>query len=131
MSEAIRLPLVWAPLLRPLAALVGSGAGRCWVEVGPDRVTAAFGRWAFAEIPRSAVRSATRIPWPWWYGRGIRWYGRGAVGFVGRGWGVVELTLEPPVEMRAVVRRRVGRLALSPEDPARLFSLLGIPDVGH
>jgi hypothetical protein len=125
MPESSRLPLVWAPLLRPLAALVGSRAGRCWVEVGPDRLTASFGALAYAEVPRSAIRFAVLRSWPWWYGFGVRWYGWAAVGFVGRGTGVVELTLDPPIQVRAVVPRRVRRLALSPGDPDRLLALLG------
>ena len=127
MIETVRIPLVWAPLLRPLGALVGGLSSRSWVEVGPDRLTASFGPLAYAEVPRPSIRAAVLRPWPWWYGYGIRWYGWGAAGFVGRGRGVVELTLEPPVEVRAVLRRKVRRLALSPEDPERLLSLLGVP----
>ena len=127
MPEPSRIPLVWAPLLRPLAALVGSRASRCWVEVGPDRLTASFGALAYAEVPRSAIRSAALRPWPRWYGFGVRWYGWGAVGFVGQSQGVVELILDPPVKVRAVLPREVRRLALSPEDPDRLLALLGEP----
>jgi hypothetical protein len=46
---------------------------------------------------------------------------------VGRGKGVVELALGRPVEVKAVLRRRVRRLALSPSDPEQLLALLGVP----
>jgi hypothetical protein len=127
MTESTRVPLVWAPVWRPVGALIGSVASRCWVEVGPDKVTASFGPLAWAEVPRASIRLAAVRRWPWWYGYGIRWYGWGAVGFVGRGKGVVELTLEPSVEVRAVLRRTVRRLSLSPDDPGRLLALLGVP----
>jgi len=74
------------------------------------------------------VRSARVIPWSFWRGYGIRWYGWGSVGFVGRREGVVELTLDPPVEIKAVLRQKVRRLALSPSDPDRLLTLLGVPE---
>jgi hypothetical protein len=75
------------------------------------------------------VRAARVIRWPWWRGFGIRWYQWEAVGFVGRGRGVVELELEPAQVVKAVLRRRVRRLALSPSDPEGLLSLLGFaPD---
>ena len=127
MLETVRIPLVWAPLLRPLGLLIGGSGSRCWVEVGPDEVAASFGPLAAARFPRAVVRAARVIPWSWWRGYGVRWYGWDAAGFVGRGRGVVELTLEPPVEVRAVLRRKVRRLALSPEDPERLLALLGVP----
>ncbi len=130
MPESTRIPLVWAPLLRPIGALVGGLPSRSWVEVGPDRLIASFGPLAYAEVPRSAIREAAIRPWRWWYGYGIRWYGWGAAGFVGRSQGVVELTLDPPVEVRAVLRRTVRRLALSPEDPRRLLALLGVAAPG-
>ena len=97
------------------------------MEVGPDEVAASFGPLAAARFPRAVVRSARVIPWPWWRGYGVRWYGWEAVGFVGRGRGVVELTLEPAVEVKAVLRRPLRRLALSPSDPERLLALLGFP----
>ena len=126
-NETVRLPLVWAPAWAPLGLLIGGSASRCWVEVGPDEVAAAFGPLAAARFPRAVVRSARVIPWPWWRGFGIRWYGWDAAGFVGRGKGVVELSLDRPVEVRAVLRRNLRRLALSPSDPERLLALLGVP----
>ena len=125
--SAHRLPLVWAPWLRPLGWVIGGAADRNWVEVGPNLLTASFGSLALAEVPLACIRSARRVRWPWWRGYGVRWYDREAVGFVGRGKGVVELTLEPPVQMRAVLQRRARRLALSPGDPDRLLALLGEP----
>jgi hypothetical protein len=127
MDETIRLRLVWAPAWAPFGLLIGGSASRCWVEVGPDTVTAVFGPLAEARLPRRAISSARAIPWSWWRGYGIRWYGWDAAAFVGRGRGVVELTLDPAVEIKAVLRRTVRRLALSPEDPDRLLALLGVP----
>jgi len=125
-SEPTRLPLVWTRWLRPLGILIGGTASRTWVEVGPDTLTASFGPLGWAEVPRASIRTAATLRWPWWWGYGIRWYGREGVGFVGRGAGVVEMTLDPPVQVRAVLSRRVRRLALSPEDPDRLLALLGV-----
>jgi len=127
MDDTVRLPLVWAPAWAPLGWLIGGSPSRCWVEVGPDEVAASFGPLAAARFPRSTVRSARVIPWPWWRGYGVRWYDRQAVGFVGRGRGVVECTLEPAVQLQAVLQRRARRLALSPADPERLLALLGFP----
>jgi len=123
-SGTTRLPLVWSPWLRPLGFLIGGFASRSWVEVGPKQVTASFGSLARAEVPRSSIRSVKPLRWRWWWGYGVRWYGREAAGFVGRGKGVVQITVEPPVEVRAVLPRRVRRLALSPRDPERLLALL-------
>jgi hypothetical protein len=122
-----RIPLVWSPWLRPLGFLIGGFASRSWVEVRPDKVTASFGSLARAEVPRSSIRSVEPLRWPWWWGYGVRWYGREAAGFVGRGKGVVQITVEPPVEVRAVLPRRVRRLALSPKDPGQLLALLTEP----
>jgi hypothetical protein len=122
-----RIPLVWTPWLRPLSLVIGGLASRSWVEVGADMVIASFGPLAWAEVPRAAIRRAAPVRWGWWRGYGVRWYGRDAVGFVGRGTGVVELTLDPPVQVRAVLPRRVRRLALSPAEPSRLLALLGGP----
>jgi len=127
MTETVRLPLVWAPAWAPLGLLIGGSASRCWVEVGPHEISAAFGPLAAARFPRAVVRSARLIDWPWWRGYGIRWYGWEAAGFVGRGRGVVELAFDSPVEIKAVLTRRVRRLALSPSDPERLLTLLGWP----
>ena len=93
--------------------------------MGPAKLTASFGSLGRAEVPLASIRWAVALRWRWWWGYGIRWYDREAVGFVGRGKGVVELTLDPPVEVRAVLPRRVRRLALSPDDPDRLLALLG------
>lgn len=127
MEETVRLPLAWAPIWAPVGLLIGGSASRCWVEVGPGEVSAAFGPLAAARFPRAVVRAARAIPWPWWRGYGIRWYGWDAAAFVGRSKGVVELTLGTEVEIRAVLRRWVCRLALSPSDPGRLLALLGVP----
>lgn len=127
MYETVRLPLAWAPVWAPFGLLIGGSPSRCWVEVGPSEVSAAFGPLAAARFPRAVVRAARVIPWPWWRGYGIHWYGWDAAAFVGRGKGVVELTLEPAVEIRAVLRRTVRRLALSPSEPERLLALLGVP----
>jgi hypothetical protein len=116
---------VWTPWLRPLGWLIGGTAAHNWVEVGPTQLTASFGPLGRAEVPLASIRWAVALRWRWWWGYGIRWYGWGAVGFVGRGTGVVELTLDPPAEVRAVLPRRVRRLALSPGDPDRLLMLLG------
>jgi hypothetical protein len=127
MSDTIRMPLVWAPAWAPLGLIIGGSASRCWVEIGPNEVVAAFGPLAEARVPRAVIRSARVIPWSWWRGLGIRWYGWDAAAFVGRGRGVVELRLGSAVEIKAVLRRTVRRLALSPEDPERLLALLGLP----
>jgi len=127
MNDTIRMPLVWAPVWVPFGLIIGGSASRCWVEVGAGEVVAAFGPLAEARLPRAAIRSAAVIPWSWWRGFGIRWYGWDAAAFVGRGRGVVELRLEPAVEIKAVLRRTVRRLALSPEDPEGFLALLGLP----
>jgi hypothetical protein len=130
MAEApgtTRIALVWARWLRPLGFVIGGFASQSWVEVGPAKVTASFGLLARAEVPRSSIRAVERLRWPWWWGYGVRWYDREAAGFVGRGKGVVQITVEPPVEIRAVLTRQVRRLALSPQDPERLLALLGQP----
>jgi hypothetical protein len=127
MSDTVRLPLEWSPAWVPFGLLIGGSAARCWVEVSDTEVVASFGPLAEARIPRGAVRFARPIPWPWWRGFGVRWYQWEAVGFVGRGKGVVELTLEPAQVVKAVLSRRVRRLALSPSDPGRLLALLGFP----
>jgi hypothetical protein len=129
MEETVRLPLEWAPVWAPFGLLIGGSASRCWVEVTPTEVVASFGPLAEARFPRAAVRAARTIRWPWWRGFGIRWYEGEAVGFVGRGRGVVELDLEPAQVIKAVLQRRVRRLALSPSEPERLLALLGVaPD---
>lgn len=127
---ATRLPLVWSPWLRPVGLLIGGMPSRNWVEVDDDGLRASFGALAWAEVPRPAWRSAKVIPWSRWRGLGVRWYGREAVGFVGRTKGVVEIVLAYPVEVRAVLPRKVTRLALSPDDPGRLLALLGLPVSG-
>jgi len=129
MEDTVRLRLAWAPAWAPFGWIIGGSASRCWVEVGPGTVTAVFGPLAEARLPRGAISSARAIPWPWWRGYGIRWYGWDAAAFVGRGRGVVELALDPAIEIRAVLRRTVRRLALSPEDPDRLLALLGVPGI--
>ena len=127
-EDTVRLPLQWAKAWAPVGLLIGGSPSRCWVEVGPEEVAAAFGPLGSARFRRVVVRSARVIPWPWWRGFGVRWYGRDAVAFVGRGRGVVELVLDPPQMVNAVLQRRAGRLALSPSDPERLLALLGLPE---
>ncbi len=119
-----RLPLVWAPLMRPVALLVGATAARSWIEVGPEVVSMSFGPLAKAEVARSSIVAVRQRRWPWWYGLGVRWYGRGAVGFVGRTRGVVEIELARPQTVTAVVKRRVSRIAVSPADAEALILLL-------
>lgn len=123
----VRLPLVWAWWVRPLGWLIAGPASRCWVEVGPERLTASFGSVGRAEVPRDSIIRAGRVDWPRSRGYGIRRYERDGAGFVGRRDRVVEMILDPPVEVKAVLPRRVRRLALSPEDPDRLLALLGVP----
>jgi hypothetical protein len=124
-SGTARIPLVWARWLRPLGFIVGGSAARSWVEVGPNKVTASFGSLAWAEVPRASIRAVEPLRWPWWWGYGVRWYDREGVGFVGRGKGVIQISVEPPVRVKAVLMRRVRRLALSPRDPEQLLALLG------
>lgn len=95
------------------------------MEVRAGEVVARFGWWGRAEIPRSLVVGAREIRWRWWWGLGIRFYGRRAVGFVGASRPVVELDLAEPVAVRAVVTRRVTRLAVSVPDPAGLVTAVG------
>ena len=119
-----RLPLVWAPLVRPIGLLIGATRGRSWVEVGPEVVRMSFRPLGRAEVPRSAIVGVRRRHWPWWYGLGIRYYGRGAIGFVGRTRDVVEIELAHPQRVTAVVGRRVSRIAVSPQDAEHLIGLL-------
>jgi hypothetical protein len=121
----VRLPLRWARVWAPLGWLIVGTPSRCWVEVSESEVAASFGPLGSARFSRSRVVTAQPVRWPWWRGFGVRWYGGGAVGFVGGGRGGVELALDPPVELLAVVNRRARRLALSPSDPERLLALLG------
>ncbi len=122
-----RLPLVWAGWLRPLGWLIVGPSARCWVEVGPEKLIVSFGSLGWAEVPRDRIIRAGRTAWPRSRGYGIRRYGEDGAGFVGRRDRVVELTLDPPVEVRTVIPRRARRLALSPDDPERLLALLGVP----
>lgn len=121
----VRLPLVWARWLRPLGWLIAGRPSQCWVEVGPEKLTASFGSLGWAEVPRVCIVRAERGTWPRSRGYGIRRYQEDGAGFVGRRDCVVELTLDPPVEVKAVMPRRVRRLALSPGDPEQLLALLG------
>jgi hypothetical protein len=123
-TSATRLSLVWAPLVRPIGLLIGTTASRSWVEVGQEAVRISFGPLGKAEVPRSTIVAVRRRRWPWWYGLGIRWYGRDAVGFVGRTREVVEIELARPQQVTAVVGRRVSRIAVSPESADKLMSLL-------
>ena len=127
MSQAMstaRLPLVWAPLVRPIGLVIGATAARSWVEVGPEVVRISFGPLGRAEVPRSAIVTVRRRRWPWWYGLGIRYYGWDAVGYVGRTCQVVEIELAHPQRVTAVVGRRVSRIAVSPQDAEHLIGLL-------
>ena len=126
-ARCVRLPLVWARWLRPLGWLISGPSSRCWVEVGPEKLTACFGSLGWAEVPRVCIVRAERGVWPRSRGYGVRRYQEDGAGFVGRRDRVVELTLDPPVEVKAVMPRRVRRLALSPDDPERLLALLGLP----
>jgi hypothetical protein len=123
-TSTVRLPLVWAPLVRPIGVLIGATAARSWVEVGPEMVRISFGPLGKAEVPRSGILAVRRRHWPWWYGLGVRYYGRGAVGFVGRTRDVVEIELARPQRATAVVGRRVSRIAVSPRDAEQLMGLL-------
>jgi hypothetical protein len=123
-SGATRLRLAWSPWLRPLGWLIAGAPSRSWVEVEPDKVTASFGSLGWAAVPRERIVRAARRGWPRSYGYGVRRYEQDGAGFVGRRDRVVELTLDPPVEVKAVLPRLVRRLALSPEQPERLLALL-------
>jgi hypothetical protein len=125
-----RLPLVWAPLMRPIGLLIGATRERSWVEVGPEVVRMSFGPLGRAAVPRSAIVAVRRRRWPWWYGLGIRYYGRGAIGFVGRTREVVEIELARSQRVTAVVGRTVSRIAVSPQDAEKLMSLL-YPEAGR
>lgn len=124
---ATRLSIAWSRWLRPLGWLIAGSASRSWVEVGPDKVTASFGSLGWAEVPRDCILRAARRAWPRSRGYGIRSYEGDGAAFVGHRTRVVELTLDPPVEVKAVLPRRVRRLALSPEDPDRFLALLSEP----
>jgi hypothetical protein len=107
-----------------LLSLLGLGPARSGVEVDHASVRVRMG-WAFrAELPRSAVRAASRqerLPFPGWGVHG--WRGRWLVNGSSRG--LVRIELEPASTARTVgFRISLRELWLSLEQPDELVAVL-------
>ena len=94
------------------------------VDVEGDDVVIRLGPLGNARIPRGLITEAKAIQWPWYFGYGIRFYGRQAVGFVGRPGGVVELTLSKPVRVQAAIPIDARRIAVAVQNPDDLIRLI-------
>lgn len=128
MRLAIRLNRITTLAL----TLLGIRPSRCWIEIDGTQLRARMGYLADITVPLSSVLSAAPRSWPFWYGLGIRWYGRGSWGLVGTTRNVVELTFQRAQRGRFVMPSSVGRLAVSVDDPDQLIRLVttasGNPD---
>jgi hypothetical protein len=105
----------------PLAVAVGLGPSRSELRVASDSLHVKMG-WAFdAHIPLASITTAEArdervFTWGVHYSRG-RWLVNGS------GTGLVELTMEPPVEAKVFVKSvQLRSLWLSVDDPDALIA---------
>lgn len=113
--------LLVAVLVAAIALVLNATLRYARVDVDEEEVVVRLGPLGEARIPRRSVAMVRRIPWRWYHGYGIRFYGPQAVGFVGRPGDIVEFVLSEPVTVRAVIPVTVSRLAVSVEDPDGLI----------
>lgn len=123
MKFPIRFDTLGTVIMTPL----GLGRRRSHVEVLDDTVEVRLG-WGFtASIPRSSIRTASRLPRTF-ISRGAHgWRGRWLVN--GAGNGLVTLTIDPPARARVTgVKVQLRELILSMETPEGLVSALSTVD---
>jgi hypothetical protein len=120
-TDSARLPIRFGHL-EPLFRLLGITPSSSYVDIGPDRVRVRMG-WAFgAELPRTSIRSARRVPNAisigvhGWRGR---WLVNGAAG------PLVAVAIDPPAPARVLgVPVRLRELVVSVDDPDALIRAL-------
>ena len=106
---------------RPLAVPLGLGPGRSDVSIAGGILHVSMG-WGFsADIPLASITDAAPAKGPF-LGWGVHgWRGRWLVN--GSSKGVVELSIDPPVQARVVgVPTTLRSLLVSVTDPAALIS---------
>ncbi|WP_396929838.1 hypothetical protein [Mycolicibacterium sp.] len=106
---------------RPLATPLGLGPGRCDVSVAAGTLHVSMG-WGFsADIPLASITDAKPAKGPF-LGWGVHgWRGRWLVN--GSSKGVVELTIDPPVQAKVVgVPTTLRTLLVSVTDPDALIA---------
>jgi len=112
----------WGPM-RALATLFGGR--RAGATVTDDAVTVRYGVMFAIDVPRSAVRSATRVQRTWWWGIGVHgwkhvWVANGSLR------DLVRLTLEPAQRARTLgIPVRVRELIVSVQDPDAFIAVVG------
>ena len=111
-------------VFRPLFAILGMGARKCWIEVDGDRLRVRMS-WAFRmDAPVGAVASAEQAdePIPLWLGIGVHgWRRQWAVNTALKPHAVVRFS-SPQRAWALPFPIRVKTLHLSPADPAALVA---------
>jgi hypothetical protein len=116
----IRRDLLW----RPLLVLFGATAGRSYVALAEDRLSARYG-WLFHHsFPLSDIEGAARRSWPFFYGIGWRSNLIGLIGLIGSRAGVVEVRFKRRRWMWLLFPVSIDRLAFSLEDPEAFLEAL-------
>jgi hypothetical protein len=116
--------IAFTGLHRPILSLVGMGPGHSGVTVTDSGVRVHMGWEIDATIPRGRITSAEKATKPPIFGWGVHgWRGRWVVN--GSDFGIVRLTIDPPVHARSLVFAiRPHELYISLEDPDRFLAAL-------
>lgn len=97
--------------------VIGATPARSFVELTDDEVRIRFGT-AEESVPLRQIRDVVRVPWPWYYGLGVR-LAPGGIGYVGSRKGVVHVRLAAEHSFRILFKARMSLpgFFLSLEDP--------------
>lgn len=121
-----RIPIKRAPWMVPLLLLFSATAGRSYLQVGPDTLTARFG-WYRLVIPLSHIESVSEDRWPWYGGLGWRTNFRSVLGLIGAYSPVVKIHLNTPSRSRLLgIPIRITDLYVSVESPGTLRAALSL-----
>ena len=86
----MQYPIEISPVMRPLFAIFGFRRPSSYVELDDVGLTVRFGT-AHERIPLAAIRSVSRLRWPFYYGLGAKLGPGGTVAYVGSFAGVVRI----------------------------------------